>query len=43
VLEGELEALKAEHGASLEEIFAAVAGERAGDAPRPGSETGGRA
>ena len=34
VLEGELEALKAEHGASLEEIFAAVAGERAGDAPR---------
>ena len=34
VLEGELEALKAEHGASLEEIFAAVAGERAGDAPQ---------
>jgi len=32
VLEGELEALKAEHGASLEEIFAGVAGERAGDA-----------
>jgi ABC-2 type transport system ATP-binding protein len=34
VLEGELEALKAEHGASLEEVFAAVAGERAGDAPQ---------
>lgn len=32
VLEGELEALKAQHGASLEEIFAAVAGERAKDA-----------
>jgi ABC-2 type transport system ATP-binding protein len=31
-LEGELEALKAERGASLEEIFASVAGERAGDA-----------
>src|SRR5262249_21921511 len=31
VLEGELEALKAERAASLEEIFAAVAGERAGD------------
>ena len=35
VLDGELEALKAEHGASLEEIFASVAGERAGEpAPR---------
>ena len=34
VLDGELEALKAEHGASLEEIFAAVAGERASDARR---------
>lgn len=33
-VEGELEALKAEHGASLEEIFAAVAGERASDAAR---------
>ena len=43
VREGELEALKAEHGASLEEIFAAVAGERAGDAPRTGSDAGGRA
>jgi ABC-2 type transport system ATP-binding protein len=32
VLDGELEALKAEHGGSLEEIFAAVAGDRAGDA-----------
>jgi ABC-2 type transport system ATP-binding protein len=42
VLEGELEALKAEHRASLEEIFAAVAGERVGDAGH-GPETGGRA
>jgi ABC-type multidrug transport system ATPase subunit len=31
-LDGELDALKAEHGASLEEIFASVAGERAGEA-----------
>jgi ABC-2 type transport system ATP-binding protein len=31
VLDGELEALKVEHGASLEEIFASVAGERAGE------------
>ena len=43
LLEGELEALKAQHGASLEEIFAAVAGERAGDAVRHGAEAGGRA
>jgi ABC-2 type transport system ATP-binding protein len=46
VVEGDLEALKAEHDASLEEIFASVAGqragERAGDAPRSGSDTGGR-
>jgi ABC-2 type transport system ATP-binding protein len=32
VLDGELEALKAEHAGSLEEIFAAVAGERAREA-----------
>jgi ABC-2 type transport system ATP-binding protein len=31
VLDGTLEGLKAEHGASLEEIFASVAGERAGE------------
>jgi ABC-type multidrug transport system ATPase subunit len=43
VLEGELEALKAEHGGSLEEIFAAVAGDRAGDASRQGEAAGGRA
>jgi ABC-type multidrug transport system ATPase subunit len=30
-LDGELEALKREHGASLEEIFASVAGERASE------------
>jgi ABC-2 type transport system ATP-binding protein len=43
VLEGELEALKAEHGASLEEIFAAVAGERAGDTAERGADAGARA
>jgi ABC-2 type transport system ATP-binding protein len=32
VLSGSLEALKAERGASLEQLFAAVAGTRAGDA-----------
>jgi ABC-type multidrug transport system ATPase subunit len=42
VLDGELEALKAEHGGSLEEIFAAVAGDRAGDAPQLAA-AGGRA
>ena len=43
VLDGALEALKAERGASLEEIFAAVAGERAGDAaPHGGEAAGGR-
>jgi ABC-2 type transport system ATP-binding protein len=42
VLEGALEALKAEHGASLEEIFAAVAGERATDAQRDGAGSGAR-
>jgi ABC-2 type transport system ATP-binding protein len=31
-LDGELDALKSEHGASLEEIFASVAGERSGEA-----------
>lgn len=31
VLEGDLEALKAERGASLEEVFASVAGERRGE------------
>jgi ABC-2 type transport system ATP-binding protein len=34
VLDGGLEALKAERGESLEELFAAVAGERASDQPR---------
>jgi ABC-2 type transport system ATP-binding protein len=42
VLDGELEALKAERGASLEEIFAAVAGERASDPAPQGGEPGGR-
>ncbi len=42
-LEGELETLKAEHGGSLEEIFAAVAGDRAGDASRQGVAAGARA
>jgi ABC-2 type transport system ATP-binding protein len=42
VLDGELEALKAEHGGSLEEIFAAVAGDRAGDSAQLAA-TGGRA
>jgi ABC-type multidrug transport system ATPase subunit len=43
VLDGELEALKAEHGASLEEIFAAAAGDRAGDASQQRAGAGGRA
>lgn len=43
VLEGELEGLKAQRAASLEEIFAAVAGERASDSGQRGVETGGRA
>jgi hypothetical protein len=46
VIDGELEALKAEHGGSLEEIFAAVAGDRAGDragAAVPVAASGGRA
>jgi ABC-2 type transport system ATP-binding protein len=42
VLEGALEALKAEHGASLEEIFASVAGERAGEAAERSAGTGAR-
>lgn len=42
VLEGDLEALKAERGASLEEIFAAVAGERAGEAAERRPAAGGR-
>ena len=43
VLDGELEVLKAEHGASLEEIFAAAAGDRAGDASQQRAGAGGRA
>jgi ABC-2 type transport system ATP-binding protein len=43
VLAGALEALKAEHGASLEEIFASVAGERAGEAAERSSDAGARA
>jgi ABC-2 type transport system ATP-binding protein len=43
VLEGELEALKAERGASLEEIFATVAGERAGDSSERRPDAGARA
>jgi ABC-2 type transport system ATP-binding protein len=39
-LDGELAALKAEHGASLEELFAAFAGERSGDPAPHGGEPG---
>jgi len=42
-LDGPLDALKAEHGSSLEEIFASVAGERAGERAERGAATGGRA
>jgi ABC-type multidrug transport system ATPase subunit len=42
VLDGALETLKAERGASLEEIFATVAGERAGDPVPGGAELGAR-
>ena len=42
-LEGGLEALKAEHGGSLEEIFAAAAGDRAGDVSERRSTAGDRA
>lgn len=41
VLDGALESLKAEHGTSLEEIFASVAGERAGE-PAGRAGAGGR-
>lgn len=43
VLDGELEALKTQHGASLEEIFASVAGERAGEPAERGAGAGGQA
>lgn len=42
-LDGPLDALKAEHGTSLEEIFASVAGERAGEPAGRAAATGGRA
>ncbi len=43
VLDGSLEALKAEHDHSLEEIFASVAGERAGESAERASGAGAEA
>ena len=42
-LDGKLEALKTEHGTSLEEIFASVAGERAGEPAERHAGAGARA